>query len=118
MPFDFGSISKKILIEVDGAQHFTQISNWDSPESVQVKDIEKINHCIHQGYSIIHINQLDIWNDSYDWKKILQTEIERLEISTPECCFISSNTIYDMHLSKINTIYHSSTIIKTSISSI
>jgi len=102
MPFDFGSISKKILIEVDGSQHFTQISNWDSPESVQVKDIEKINHCIKDGFSIIHINQLDIWNDSYDWKKVLQTEIERLHEKEPQCCFISSTPIYESHISKLD----------------
>jgi hypothetical protein len=110
MPFDFGSISKKILIEVDGSQHFMQISNWDSPESVQVKDIEKINHCIKDGFSIIHINQLDIWNDSYDWKKVLQTEIERLHEKEPQCCFISSTPIYESHISKLDTVQY--TIIK------
>lgn len=102
MPFDFGSISKKILIEVDGAQHFTQISNWDSPENIQVKDIEKINHCIKDGFSIIHINQLDIWNDSYDWKKILQMEMERLYEKEPQCCFISSTPTYESHISKLD----------------
>jgi very-short-patch-repair endonuclease len=106
MPFDFGSISKKILIEVDGAQHFTQISNWDSPESVQVKDIEKINHCIHQGYSIIHINQLDIWNNVYDWEKVLKMEMERLHEKEPQCGFISSTPTYESHISKLNNTVH------------
>ena len=106
MPFDVGSISKKILIEVDGAQHFTQISNWDAPENVQAKDIEKIKYCIHQGYSIIHINQLDIWNDLYDWKKVLQIEIERLYEKEPQCCFISSTPTYESHISKLNNTVH------------
>ena len=101
MPFDFGSVSKKILIEVDGAQHFTQISNWDAPENVQVKDIEKIQYCLKEGFSIIHINQLDIWKDTYDWKKVLQNEIQRLDVLDPQCSFISSLSIYESHISKL-----------------
>jgi hypothetical protein len=105
MPFDFGSISKKILIEVDGAQHFTQISNWEHPENVQMKDIEKIQYCIKEGFSIIHINQLDIWKDSYDWKKTLTSEIMRLEGIDPQCSFISLKSIYESHICKLdNTI--------------
>ena len=101
MPFDFGSISKKVLIEVDGAQHFVQISNWIGPDSVQEKDIEKINYSIKEGFSIIHINQLDIWNNVYDWKKILQDQIQQLDGQEPQCLFISSNSVYDSHISKL-----------------
>jgi hypothetical protein len=104
MPFDFGSISKKVLIEVDGAQHFVQISNWIGPDSVQIKDIEKINYSIKEGFSIIHINQLDIWNNVYDWKKILQDQIQQLDGQEPQCLFISSNSVYDSHISKLSDI--------------
>jgi very-short-patch-repair endonuclease len=106
MPFDFGSISKKILIEVDGAQHFTQISNWEHPENVQMKDIEKIKYCIKEGFSIIHINQLDIWNNVYDWKNIIQREIERLCEKEPQCSFISSKSIFDSHILKLDMIHY------------
>jgi hypothetical protein len=106
MPFDFGSISKKILIEVDGAQHFTQISNWDSPENVQAKDIEKIHHCMKEGFSIIHINQNDIWKDTYDWKKVIEMEVERLYKKEPQCSFISSNPLYESHISRLDTTIH------------
>lgn len=101
MPFDFGSVSKKVLIEVDGAQHFMQISNWDAPENVQAKDVEKIQYCLKEGFSIIHINQLDIWNNVYDWKNILQIEIQRLNDLEPKCSFISSTSIYESHISKL-----------------
>ena len=103
MPFDFGSISKKILIEVDGGQHFTQVSNWDAPESVQEKDIEKINYCIKEGFSIIHINQLDIWKNVYDWKEVIENEIETLKELEPQCRFISSTPIYESHISKLDS---------------
>ena len=104
MPFDFGLPDKKILIELDGEQHFSQVSNWDSPESVQTKDIEKINKSIINGYSIIHIYQKEVWNDTYDWKKILKESIEYLEKYTnPEVLFISYNSKYSTHIQKLDS---------------
>ena len=101
MPFDFGC--NKILIEVDGAQHFTQVSNWNSPESVQAKDIEKITKSIQEGYSIIHIYQVDIWSDKYDWKDVLEREIKRLSNAEPQCSFISQGPIYETHILKLDS---------------
>lgn len=95
MPFDFGI--NKVLIELDGEQHFIQISNWDTPENVQTKDKEKIQKCMEQGYSIIHISQLDVWYDKYDWKTVIQEEITLLQDQPPTCVFISSQDIYGNH---------------------
>jgi len=95
MPFDFGI--GNILIELDGEQHFSQISNWDTPEHVQVKDKEKIQKCMEQGYSIIHISQHDVWFDYYDWKQVVQEEISLLQHQPPTCVFISSQNIYENH---------------------
>ena len=95
MPFDFGV--DKVLIELDGEQYFIQISNWDTPENVQVKDKEKIMKCMEQGYSIIHISQLDVWYDKYDWKNIIKEEIAILQNQPPTCVFISSQDIYENH---------------------
>ena len=99
MPFDFGV--GKILIELDGEQHFVQISNWDAPENIQAKDIEKIQKCIAEGYSIIHISQLDVWFDKYDWKKVLREEIAVLLDAPPTCVFISSTDCYEMHCASL-----------------
>lgn len=105
MPFDFGLVDDKILIELDGKQHFSQVSNWDTPEHVQIKDIEKIKHSIQQGYSIIHLCQEDVWKNTYDWKKVLLHEIERLKSSEPQCIFIQINDIYQQHIIQLdNTI--------------
>lgn len=102
MPFDFGSESKKVLLEIDGEQHFSQISNWDSPESVQCKDIEKIQLAIKEGYSVIHISQLDIWKDRYDWKATLLRTFDDLK-EVNECCFISQNLeLYQKHIEQLN----------------
>ena len=102
MPFDFGV--DKVLIEVDGDQHFNQVSNWDSPESVQSKDIEKIKYCLENGYSIIHIYQKDIWNDLYDWGKILKEQIEILQTDR-KAVFISSVNKYSKHVEQLDCKY-------------
>ncbi len=101
MPIDFGLINEKVLIELDGKQHFNQVSNWTSPEEVQIKDIEKINRCIANGYSIIHINQLDVWHDKYDWKNILINEIEGLKGKQPSLVLISSDNSYNTHINML-----------------
>jgi very-short-patch-repair endonuclease len=99
MPIDFGLVDKKLFIELDGIQHFTQVSNWDAPENVQSKDVEKIKYCLQKGYSMIHIFQKDVWNDVYDWKTVLSNIIEEVsKTDTPSLVFISSNNIYKQHI--------------------
>ena len=105
MPFDFGLTDKKILIELDGEQHFSQVSNWDSPESVQSKDIEKIKACLENGYSIIHIYQKEVWNDTYNWKDTLKKAINYLEEqSNLLAIFIGCTDKYNRHIEQINTL--------------
>jgi len=101
MPFDF--MVGDVLIELDGEQHFTQVSNWDTPESVQAKDVEKIQKAIDEGYSVIHLYQMDVWNDTYDWKKILHDLIEELQEAPPQCVFLEKSTTnkYDTHILKV-----------------
>lgn len=108
MPFDFGLTGYKLIIELDGRQHFQQIAKWDAPELTQEKDIEKIHKAIAANYSIIHIYQDEVWNDKYDWKTILKENIELL-IATkePQVLFISKADVYAMHIEKLsNDIVH------------
>lgn len=105
MPFDFGLTNKKIIIELDGEQHFTQISNWNSPEEIQIKDIEKIKLGIDKGYSIIHIYQVDIWKDTYDWKEHIKNLVLELESeSDPICIFVANDDRYHKHISKLDSL--------------
>jgi hypothetical protein len=39
LPFDFELIDYKIILELDGEQHFKQIANWKSPEETLKRDI-------------------------------------------------------------------------------
>lgn len=103
MPFDFGLEEEKVLIELDGIQHFEQVSNWDHPERVQAKDIEKIRKAMEAGYSVLHLYQPEVWEDRYDWKGVLKEQVERLRVKgEPVGLFISRKEVYGEHIKGVN----------------
>lgn len=107
MPFDFGLEEEKILVELDGIQHFEQVSNWDSPENVQAKDVEKMVKAIEAGYSVIHIFQPEVWSDKYDWKGVLKAQIETLKARKGEearCVMISQREMYGKHIQELGEV--------------
>lgn len=79
LPFDFVLEEFKIIIELDGDQHFVQISNWLSPEEQQVRDLYKMKCANDNGYSIIRISQNDVFNDRIEWSTILQESIREID---------------------------------------
>lgn len=52
---DFSCFDKKIIIELDGSQHFE--------ESVKIKDLEKEKYFKLCGYKILRFSNLDIDNN-------------------------------------------------------
>jgi len=76
LPFDFLLEEFKLIIELDGAQHFEQVSNWKSPEETQIVDKFKMECALKNSYSVIRIKQDDIWNNKIDWKNILINSIK------------------------------------------
>jgi hypothetical protein len=72
LPFDFVIEEFKLIIELDGVQHFTQVSNWKSPQTIRTNDIYKMKCAIKNGYSVIRLLQEDVFYDRIDWKNILQ----------------------------------------------
>jgi very-short-patch-repair endonuclease len=98
MPLDVMRKDHPILIELDGEQHFTQVSNWGTPEQVQKKDVEKIQYSIQNGYSIIHLLQQDVWKNHYDWRTALREVMTSLESADSQCVFLCSEAaVYNTH---------------------
>ena len=77
-PFDFVIEELNIIIELDGAQHFEQVSSWKSPEYTQKKDIYKMKCANQNKYSIIRLLQEDVYYKKYDWLTELKSNIEKL----------------------------------------
>jgi very-short-patch-repair endonuclease len=80
LPFDFVIPEYKIIIELDGPQHFQQISNWSSPEEQFENDKYKETCANDNGYSVIRLLQEDVFYDTYDWVKELCETIEEIKI--------------------------------------
>lgn len=78
LPFDFVIEERKIIIELDGKQHFEQIGNWLSPEETRKNDIFKMKCANENGFSIIRILQKDIYKNKYDWVKEISENIEKI----------------------------------------
>jgi very-short-patch-repair endonuclease len=79
LPFDFCIPEIKIIIELDGPQHFQQISNWSSPEEQFENDKYKEQSANNNGYSVIRILQEDVYYDTYDWAKELYETINEIK---------------------------------------
>ncbi len=78
LPFDFCIEEHKIIIELDGDQHFKQVSNWESPEKTQQNDMYKMSCANLNGYSVIRLLQDDVFSNKYDWASELIGNINLL----------------------------------------
>ena len=65
--FDFCIPENNIIIELDGPQHFIQVSNWPSPEEQVLNDKEKEKLANENNYCIIRLLQEDVFYDTYNW---------------------------------------------------
>ena len=61
----------KIIVEIDGAQHYQQVSNWTTPLHNQIRDHIKERLAVNEKRStnVIRLKQEDIMNDTNNWQK-------------------------------------------------
>ena len=78
LPFDFVIEDLNIIIELDGDQHFKQISNWSAPEFQIEKDKYKIQCANQNGFSVIRLLQNDVSKDNFDWIEDIKIKIENI----------------------------------------
>ena len=96
-PFDFSIPHLMIIIELDGPQHFRQISNWQSPEVAVKRDVIKMKYALTKGYTIIRLLQTDVWDDTNNWKIEL---IKNLVYNdNPHIIYLTKTYIYSNHIS-------------------
>ena len=93
LPFDFVLEEFKIIIELDGLQHFEQVSNWQSPEKTQKNDKYKIKCANSNNFSVIRILQEDVYYNTYEWLTELKTNIDKIK---------NENIIQNIYMCKNN----------------
>ena len=97
LPFDFCIPEYKIIIELDGPQHFIQIMEWKTPEEQLITDKYKEKCANDNNYSVIRIIQNDIFNDTYNWLKELCEIIKELTNSDDIAnVYLCKNGEYDL----------------------
>ena len=98
--FDFYIEAISLLIELDGIQHFEQTSNWTTPESNLLNDINKIYYSITKNMTIIHLTQMDVLKNKNNWNTKLINTIK--EAQSNKCYFIDNANIYKNHVLELN----------------
>jgi very-short-patch-repair endonuclease len=78
LPFDFVIEERKIIIELDGEQHWIQIAKWKSPKHNRKNDLYKMKCANENGYSVIRILQEDVYKNKYNWFKELCDNIKKI----------------------------------------
>jgi very-short-patch-repair endonuclease len=78
LPFDFVLEDKKIIIELDGEQHWKQVGKWKTPEHNRNRDLFKMKKANENGFSMIRIVQDDIYKNRYDWVTELKANIQKI----------------------------------------
>ena len=106
--YDFVLEKYKIIIELDGEQHFIQVRKWNNNvDEAFSRDMYKMDCARNNGYKVIRITQKDVYNDNNDWYDKLITCIEKLYINNNQTYFISSKEdIYDKYLFYIFNKYY------------
>ena len=99
LPFDFYIPSLKLLIELDGAQHFRQVANWGSCENTRKKDVYKMQAAVKKGLSVVRLLQEEVFEASEE--ELLSNVLPHLvALEAPGYVFIVSEEtehIYDEH---------------------
>jgi very-short-patch-repair endonuclease len=97
LPFDICIPDLKVIIEMDGAQHFRQISNWLDPIKTLRRDVYKMNQAEKQGYKVIRVCQYTVSKASEEW--FLENIVAQIESPERDHVFISVNEdLYNKHI--------------------
>jgi hypothetical protein len=103
LPFDFVIEDYKLIIELDGNQHFYQVMDWKNPEENYLTDIYKMTKALENNYSIIRIRQYDFQFINFNWKLLITQFIKKY--NKPTTIFIfKNNNVYEKYIHSIKNI--------------
>lgn len=73
MPYDFvGYVETAplLIVELDGRQHFEELSNWNNATTLQ-NDIVKETNAVAAGIPIVRLHQPSVWKGCLPWQDFL-----------------------------------------------
>jgi hypothetical protein len=67
--FDFLFPAYRVIIELDGIQHFNNVLSWSSSsDDVRESDVRKMYAALANGYTVLRLYQPDVWSNRIPWK--------------------------------------------------
>lgn len=97
LPFDFCIPSLKVIVEMDGGQHFKQVMDWLSPEDTRMRDIFKMRKAEAEGYKVIRVTQEDVFWKGEEW--LDENLLPEIRSDRRESVFLATKTdLYAKHL--------------------
>lgn len=75
--FDIGIPRLRLIVEVDGKQHYVQVANWPPPHETQANDRWKKERATENDFSVFRIRTHDIRKKGSKWKEHVQELIHR-----------------------------------------
>ena len=100
LPFDFYIEELKLIIELDGPQHFKQVGKWKDPKITLENDIYKMTSALENQISMIRILQDDIYYNKNNWDSFLIKNTVKYKI--PTIIFLENDNEYFYHKLSIN----------------
>lgn len=81
LPYDFYIPSLKLIVEIDGPQHFVQVHNWArTPEETQKLDQYKEIMATIRGITVIRLLQTDVLYDKNDWENHFTNVVDEITV--------------------------------------
>jgi hypothetical protein len=97
LSFDFVIDEYKIIIELDGEQHFKQVANWTPLQKIQTIDKYKLLRAWNNDYSVIRLLQSEVLNNRIDLDNELLQLICPHEYPSLSCLYKSENNEHDIY---------------------
>lgn len=94
--FYFVYKSKNIIIELDGPQHFKQVSNWRDPLFTSADDVHKMQIAFSHNHYVIRLLQEDVFHNKNNWEESLTKAIKEIGLQEP-IMYLATTNIYDLH---------------------
>jgi very-short-patch-repair endonuclease len=77
LPFDMAIPAWKLILELDGRQHYHFQKGWPSPVPMQLRDAFKMQMAIKRGWTVIRLVQEHVWFDKENWEQRLKKHLRK-----------------------------------------
>lgn len=98
LEFDFLIDDLKVIIELDGEQHFKNNNYFKTMvTNVVNNDVYKMICALNNGYSVVRLTQTDVRNNKNNWSSQLTKILQNIKFAKPDVYYIGNIDLYSTH---------------------